>query len=515
MVSKKNKRIKNLELFSNLGLLGLLLNTKQVQAGGGDGGGGGGGMPGDLATDDDTSNQSITDGDTIPGTDITADDDFSYDVDYDGDGVTDVSYDVTPQPSTPFLAVWNGEKYLHENDFLFGKPNTVFANYNVGLKSYRKGVGGDTYLLSEQIKSDTDGILKIQIRELEPEESYIDKFEIGALDLKENEHFVVDGNLEDGYVFDTLEAKVVAGEMHHYHSKADVFTSVEGAYTSLVPKEGQSITMQTGDELIIRVPKAQLDPSRDTFILVDSHYRDWSLGNQVPFSRLERFMIQSIALGRNSVTSIAGVVMLASIAFIGINKTDSDALAKLISVPNSYADYVVGDPYSNRSLVIFGGDSFGQTYLQTLFPRYVQATQEVVRIPREVLAKLKDDFLTLRIKATKKHKVRAAFVFQGVASTPEVKTLSIQKVVNSKTDIDYTEQVKEKNNVFLHTIPGDVLDVVIQDIPKVVDVTRRYVLRANGFYTRMSNKTASKIGNNWLERLAPEDRDLLKELRLS
>ncbi|OGG85593.1 hypothetical protein A2392_02360 [Candidatus Kaiserbacteria bacterium RIFOXYB1_FULL_46_14] len=501
MVTKKNKKINPLDLFSKVGLLGLSLNTIRAHAEG-EGPGGGG-----------TDQQSVTEGDTIPGTDVTATVGETYGVDYNGDGLNDVSFDVTPQPSTPFLVVWNGEKFVHENDFLFGKPNTVFANYKVGLKKYEQGIGGDTYLLSDQLKTDKDGNLKMQIRELEPEESYIDKFEIGALDLKESEHYVVDGNLVDSYIFDTQEAKAVAGEMHHYHSKQNVFTAVEGAYTSLTPKDGESITMQAGDELVIRVSKAQLDPAVDTYVLVDSHFRDWSLGDQVPFSRLERFMIQSVALGQRSATAVAGAAMLASIAFVGITKTDSDTLAKLLNVPHSYADYTIGDP--TRSLVISAGDSFGQTYLQTLFPRYVQAAQEVVRIPKDVIANLKDEFLTLRVKATKKHKVRAAFAFQGTAHIPKIETLSLQKLADTKTGADYTEQMKEKNGVFLHTIPGDVLDLVIKDTPKVANTKRRYVLRANGFYTRMSAKTTAIVGKNWLERLAPEDRNLLKGLRLS
>lgn len=505
------KKFKNdlINILGKTGLLGTALMAGKAMAGGGEAGGssGSGSADGTTSYSDDSISDAIGAAIgtySVPGT---------YDA-YDaatGDYLGSV--EIGDIPSTPFLAVWSGKKYVHENDFLFGKPNTVFTNYKIGLKNYQAGIGGDTYLLSSALQADKNGLLKMQIRELEPEESYIDKFEIGALDLKEHEHFVVDGNLEDSYVFDTQKTKIMSREMHHYHSKADTFTSVEGAYTDLVPKEGQGITMQTNDELIIRVPKAQLDPTQDTFVLVDSHYRDWSLGNQVPFSRLENFMIQSISLGRSSTTALAGVALLASVAFVGINKSESSTLAKLLSVPHSYAEYVVGSP--TRSLVISAGDSFGQTYLQTLFPRYVRAAQEVVRVPREVIARLQDDFLTLRIKATKKHKVRTAFVFQGAASAPEVKTLPVQQVINSKTGTDHTEQIKEKNSVFLHTIPGDVLDVVIQDLPKVANTTRRYVLRANGFYTRLSAKTSSKIGTDWLESLAHEDRNLLKDLRLS
>jgi len=499
--NKKNKNLPN--LLSKIGLLSAMFTASKVEAGAESGPGGGGGY-GDISDD---AAQDIADalgGYDVPGT---------YDAFDRTTGEYVGSVTVGTLPSTPFLTVWDGKQYVHENDFLFGKPNTVFANYEVGMKAYKQGIGGDVYLLSESLQADDNGELRMQIRELEPEESYIDKFEIGALDLKENEHFIADGNLEDSYIFDTAEAKVVAGEMHQYHSKQKTFTAASSAYTSLRPQEGESITMQTGDELVIRVPKTQLDSTKDTFILVDSHYRDWTLGNQVPFSRMEQFMIQSVALGRSSITALAGMALLASVTFIGINKTDSDTLSKLLSVPHSYADYTIGA--IGRSLVISAGDSFGQTYLQTLFPRYVRAAQEVVRIPKEVIANLKDEFLTLRIKATKKHKVRAAFTFQGTARIPEMKTLSVQKVADSKTGADYTEQVKEKNSVFLHTTPGDVIDVVVKDLPKVNNTTRRYVLRANGFYTRMSDKTAAIVGPNWLERLAPEDRTLLKDLRLS
>ncbi len=417
-------------------------------------------------------------------------------------------------PSTPFLAVWNGEKFVHENDFLFGKPNTVFANYKVGLKNYQAGIGGDTYLFSDTLRADENGKLKMQIRELEPEESYIDKFSIGAIDLKPTEHFVVDGNLEDSYVFDTEEARSIDGEIHHRHAKRNVFTKIDGIYKTLQPQEGDSITMLSGDELIVRVPKAELSTERDTFILVDSHFRDWTLGDQVPFSRLEKFVIQSRALSRDGLVALAGVGALAATLFLGTNN-NQNSLAKLLSVPHSYAEYVIGGDFTSRSLVIAAGDSFELTYLQTLFPRYVQATQEVVRIPKEIIARLKDEFLTIRIKATKKHKVRTAFVFQGTPRIPEVTVLATEKVAHSTSGNDYTEQIKEKNGTFLHTIPGDILDVVVKDAPKVIGMTRRYVLRANGFYTRMSTKTASQIGKNWLQRLNPEDRTLLKNLRLS
>ncbi len=508
MSTEKFLNKKRLEALGVASVVGTLAISKEAQAGGEPGGGGESAPPGYTPADIDTYTAT-------EGTDEALGlNEGSYSVDEDNDGVADYNLDVRGTPSTPFLSVWNGKKFVHENDFLFGKPNTVFANYKVGLKNYQSGIGGDTYLLSDTLRADENSKLKMQIRELEPEESYIDKFVIGAIDLKPTEHFVVDGNLEDSYVFDTEEARSIDGELHHHHAKRNVFTKIEGAYQTLQPQEGDGITMLCGDELIVRVSKAELSIERDTFILVDSHFRDWTLGSQVPFSRLENFIIQSRALSRDGVVALAGVGALAAMLFLGTNN-NQNSLAKLLSVPHSYADYVIGGDFTPRSLVIAAGDSFEQTYLQTLFPRYVQATQEVVRIPKEIIARLKDEFLTIRIKATKKHKVQTAFVFQGTPRVPEVTVLTAEKVAHSTSGHDYTEQLKEKNGTFLHTIPGDVLDVVVKDAPKVEGVTRRYVLRANGFYTRMSAKTASKIGNDWLKRLNPEDRNLLKNLRLS
>lgn len=417
--------------------------------------------------------------------------------------------------STPFLFTWNGERFVHENDFLFGKPNTAFANYKTGLRAYEAGIGGDTYLLNNELKADADGNLKLQIRELEPEESYIDKFELNALDLKENEHFISDGNLEDSYIFDTEEAKVLEGKIYHYHAKEGVFGIAKNAYNSLAPQSGESITMQSDDELIIRVPKAHLNQDQDTFILIDSHYRDWTLGDQVPFSRLERFAIASLALGR-SATTLAGAALIA-ITALGITASDDHFLKRLLSVPYTYADIPTsgGGGGGGRSLVISAGDSTFQTYLQTLFPRYVQASQEVVRIPNTILSQLKDAYLTVRVKATKKHKVRATFLFQGTPKTPRPTPLTLTEALHHRTNTDHAANLKEKNHNFLHTIPGDTVTLTLKDIPLIPNTTRRYVLKTNGFYTRLSPSTYVSLGRDWLDRLLPEDRKLLRRLRLS
>ncbi|MFA5841967.1 MAG: hypothetical protein WC835_03350, partial [Candidatus Paceibacterota bacterium] len=73
-----------------------------------------------------------------------------------GDGSSSVS-------STPFLCTWNGEKYCFENDFLFGKPTSLFADKNIGIAAYeRGGVVGDLYKIQNLFKP-KDGRLSFRI----------------------------------------------------------------------------------------------------------------------------------------------------------------------------------------------------------------------------------------------------------------------------------------------------------------------------------------------------------------
>ena len=442
--------------------------------------------------------------------------------------------------SCPFLLTWDGEEYQHDNDFLLAKPTSLFGSYELGVKAYQAGISGDTYLLKNNLVPDQDGNLKLQIRELEPEESYIDKFTLCAVDLQPTERLVVDGNLVDSYVFDTSQVRVPEQNLSHFHKKLGSFTQETNAYSGLVASGDKDITLQTGDELVVRVPRARLSDNQDYFLLVDSHYRDWTLGNQVPFSTLERFKIGSLALGKKLTTTTAALAV-----FLGVMQVpplDSEQLKKVLSLPYAYADtphtpggnggysqgsYGGGGKYGGaggkygsggadgKSLVVSAGDDIKQTYLQTLFPRYVQSSQEVVRIPKRVIKASRGDFLAVRIKATKKHKVRTALVFAGEPKDSNYQPLKTLSAKHSRTSNDYAASLESKTQTFMHTIPGDVVDLKIKDIPRRKGVTRLYVLKADGFYTKLSPKVRNHIGKNWLSRLDTKDRQLLSTLRLS
>lgn len=440
---------------------------------------------------------------------------------------TSGQFDSGPNSSTPFLSVWNGHKYVNENDFLFGKPNTAFSDFTTGLSGYQEGIGGDTYLLTETLSPDKSGKLKMQVKELEPEESYIDSFSIKAVDLDPDETLVVDGNLTDSYIFNQKEANILSGQtVHHFHPPRGTFKAIVTA-NSLSEKTNDTV-LARGDELIIKIPRASLSATKDNYILIESHYRDWTLGEQVPFSRLERFSIGSVALARTTMALASGVAIVAGASLFGMSANQAQA-----DTPYAESGYTGQSGYSNQSgysgnygqsgyssggscsLVVSIGDSNASHYLQTIFTRYVQASQEVVKIPANVIKNMRDEVVTIKVLATKKHKVSKALVFAADSKKPVYKELSLEKSLHNRTNLDYSQCLKEKNNNFLHTIPGDVVEISFKDVPKIEGKNRRYVLQSHGFYTKLSKATADKIGKNWLKKLLPEDRKLLKHLRLT
>ena len=158
------------------------------------------------------------------------------------------------------------------------------------------------------------------------------------------------------------------------------------------------------------------------------------------------------------------------------------------------------------------------TYLQTLFPRYVQASQEVVRIPKEVLARAKGAFLTMRIRATKKHKVRTAFLFtanpvdaaQEVVFTP----LKVRRIYHEREKREVAHELAQQNQTFVHTQPGDTIAVEMHDARRRDGYKRQYQLKAHGFYTKMSPSLRTRLGDSWYKALDGESRKLLKNLRV-
>jgi len=442
-------------------------------------------------------------------------------------GSDSISYSTEDESSTPFLTTWNGFRYEYENDFLFAKPQSAFSSYEKGIAAYQAGIGGDTYVLNNKLVVE-NGKLKFEIREIEPEESYIDTLSLSTVALKEGEHLVVDGNLKDFYAFDKAETETIS------NSRVDFIETTKGraksvtlAYDQLSNTSSeQGLTMAKDDELVVNIPNEKLETDKDIFILVDSHFRDWTLGeDSVPFSLLEKLSIQTSALGRRVATTAAGLVALAG--FTHYDETNSSVMERISKVPHivsqtiksvtgvdiAYADHWGGGGggYGGRSLVVAAQIGDELIHLETIFPRFAQASQEVVKIPKELIAKLTDNELLVRIRATKKHIVHAAFAFATKARVPEVKTLELTSAYHHREQKDYSKVLSSKDGNFLRTEPADVVTLTFTAPEQTAN--QKYLLTTNGFYTKMSADTKARLGNGWYHRLSTEDRRLLATFR--
>ena len=414
--------------------------------------------------------------------------------------------------STPFLKVWNGKEFIYENDFLFGKPGTAFFTKKQGLQAYQKGMGGDTYLLSDALRPD-NGKLKLQIREIEPEESYIDSFSLYACDVKPHERLVVDGNLTDAYLFDreTINDNCEHA-IYYYHHKTGVFRRV----STTADADGRirfakEYVLEKDDALIVRVSLKDAELVGEKYLLVESYDRDWSLGGQVPFTLLEEMGIKIAEWREHSVQSLVGVGILIGslIGLNGVSSTDKETLASYLTAPKAHADHVVP---TTKSLVCSVRVGSKYKHLQTLFPRYIQSTEEVIPVSDDILAL--SNSVTFAIKATKKHTVRSARFFTAKSRRPELTPLTITKAVRHRNQEDLRENLSKKDGNFTHTRPGDVIDLEILDNSAVPEGhARKYVLKAHGFYTQLSAETSKVIGDGWVEALEAEDRSLLRGLR--
>lgn len=429
--------------------------------------------------------------------------------------------------STPFLLTWNGKKFVHENDFLYGKPGTAFHTREEGEAAYKKGLGGDTYLLQNEIVPQ-NGELKLEIHEVEPEESCIDTFSLHALDLQKNEIAVVGDDLETLHVFDTQKSVVPEDQtLYHYHGKKNTFTRIDPAYIGFDRSTSKEVMLDMGDEIIVRVPITDKEYG-DTYLMLDSYFRDWMLGDHVPFSRLESFLIQTHSLKHAAIASVAGVA-LSAMPFFGGNAPDEQhELSHLLKMQPSiaYADASCNSCSTGgggggggtcgggtMSLVVTAHIGDTAVYLQTVLPRYVQATQEALRIPAELIEKAKGAFLTLRIRATKNHKVVSAFVFEGTPKEVVPTKLKLTKAVMKRTGKDYATVLENKDGNFLTTEPADVVELAFTDVSRQEGLTRKYLLRANGFYSGMRAETQQKLGDTWYKKLPASDRKLLRNLK--
>lgn len=170
--------------------------------------------------------------------------------------------------STPLLKSWNGSRYTVENDFLFGSPISFFTSRAGGEAALQEPTfSGDKYLL-QNLQVDANGQAKLLIKEIEPEESFYEKIQLRTLSTNSKQNVYVTHDYGDALVFDAEEQRKGALKI-----------------TSDIPEEPGDITLKKGDSLYFKVKKRE---GNSNYLLINSYFRDWILGDSVPFSLFDK-----------------------------------------------------------------------------------------------------------------------------------------------------------------------------------------------------------------------------------
>lgn len=434
-----------------------------------------------------------------------------------------------PATSTPFLSTWNGEKYVFENDFLFGKPSSLFTNRQTALTNYEAGkVTGDLYKIQNNLAL-KDGKLSFQIKEIEPEESYIDFLALQRVIYAKSDELIMDSKLQRYHIFNrkAVESnKGIAQQKITWNGKN--VTNLLGDGQLVFANHAHEGHFIDRNKDVIEMSATVTDKNAPLFLIMRSFYRDWTLGEIFTDAK----ELQSVSLKdlfshvRTPADFMKVGVLALVVSFLGTSSlfgsmfrseaqsstvNDAKELASLFSVKRASADIPVG-----RSIVSEYWD--GQTFkpLDIISPRYYQRALDAIAVPAEAISP--DGQVRLRITATHKHNVSyLGLVVPGVVSTTaKTELLQVRKAYHQREGKDYAATLNAKNSKeYLHTIPADIVDVEFDMPVETLDKTSQqesYLLAANGVYTSLSPESKLLAGD-WVSKLEPESREWLKNMK--
>jgi len=439
-------------------------------------------------------------------------------------------------PSTPFLATWNGERFELENDFLFGKPSSHFRTPEEGRSAYEAGLfAGDLYRIQNTFTR-KEGQLSFQIREIEPEESFIDHLRLLRVVYPQKSELFVDSRFQKVFA---LEVDAIENHEGVVSQKITTGSGIElPAYlSSLTNNPNDGHVMDTGDVLNI---DAEVESSGEGIILLlDSHYRDWSLGEifMGDSAAKSKKVMEAIRSTYVSTWSTEGSYMQGGLRIVGLalvlallwtsslatsavrhlrspgadRAAVSDTLITAFGTPNAYAD---DSPDDSRSLVVeYRTAHGGYEMVDVIEPRYYQPSTAAVLVPQEALGV--GNRVSLRIRATKRHKVRGVVLVAPRALLPVKKeALKVTRAWHQRHAKDYTEILNEnQSGEYLHTVPADVVDISFTPPKNSTDgsMQEAYLIESSGFYSDLSEAGEMEAGD-WLKRLEPSDYAWLQDM---
>lgn len=438
--------------------------------------------------------------------------------------------------STPFLYVWRDGKFHLENDVMFGKMRNFFPTSEIGRQAYEEGnIPGDLYRIQSPMEI-VDGKLRFQIREIEPEESFLDSMSCLRVTYPKSAELFIDSSLSRYRAFEAKDVRNNKGI-----SNISIRNTSEG--TDLTPvlliKEKQketeqridSHTMKTGDTIEIRATK---DVTKDgpLFLFLESYFRDWTAGEVMTFTprtSVKSFLQQQVlslqgadfARGLRIVSTTFIFLIIWSLSFFwfnsqvkdnGQNDSEANVLSAAWAIKTAQADAGGG-----RSLVIEYWAGSEYVHIDTLHPRYYRPTFDAIELPTKVIDP--DGNIQLRVTATKRHKVTQIGLAMLEEQVATVERLSISKAYHSRMKKDFAETLNSPSSKeYVRTIPADSVDIEVA-VPEVVlknGTQSDYLVQMSGFYSPASEnvqREAAGESGDWTSKLESDAREWLHNMQ--
>lgn len=408
--------------------------------------------------------------------------------------------------STPFLAVWDGFKYALENDFLFGKPKSYFFDLASAKEQFESSrVSPDLYKIQTAIKPE-NGKLKFQIQEIEPEESFVNWLDLIRVVHPKNTEVVVDSEYRMFHLLDknNLEKILVKpDDVYVSNGKKVNFSNLSQLWKDQDKKNELFLNPQDS----ISLNFSNLRSGEKLYLIIKSKYRDWVLDendavlDQARFWAVNFVKSKIVARAATSALIVFGLFLLRKNISIGL-------LTPLFSLSNCGS--CSGQPHC---LPVFYKSHNGDwCHISTIETRAWKYNSEIMELPREAL--LNNGNLELKVISTKRHYIDFMGLIRGSEEINcDTEHLALERAYHNRLKADISNLVLNQDKKYLHTIPGDTVDLEFKASEKQIkkDEQETYLIRAGGFYISLRPES-KKLAGNWQERISNEARARLATL---
>lgn len=391
------------------------------------------------------------------------------------------------------MAYFDGKKFQIENDFLCGK----FSRYFQWL-SWSK-ISRPDLLKFYHAPKKRGGKLTFQLQENEAEESFINQLRFIRVAHSLNSEVIVDSGFEKFHVIERVSLENITFAQEVLINGAKDMSNRFSGRKKLFSPYGKSPEGRESDSLILNKNDllefvfSGLKPGAEPILIVKSTFRDWNLGEvgetkkTMPFTE---FFYSPVALK-------LGLLFMAALYFVFGRKAFGNWPAFLPVVFGVQSKSIIFS-YQNES------GNFIQAAINK--PRAWNFSSEAIALPKEAV--MEDGTMHIKAEFTKRHKLAFAGILQNEVNLPyRDEELYISSAKSSRLG-DVTELLSGENDKSLHLIPGDTVDIELED-PKISlgsDEKETYLMQSFGVYTPLSSKY-KKLAGDWLKKIPAEVKD--------